>query len=225
MKIISIDPSYNGATAFIVADYEQENIEPIVLTNFGILDFKQGEDNNFERLRNKRAKLLENFIEFIVNEEPDLVIIENFIQYRVQMGQFGQTFPTSEMIGVVDYMMRLHGIPLVRTRASDLRLPTQGYYESECRKTGEIRRVPKPRKFKPNLTNKALKERGFLVSRRYNRTHLVINGEEYCLSDYKVGKKNDHALMALKHLINWTEKHNIYKEISRIETAWKEENE
>lgn len=224
-KILSIDPSGNGATAFVEANYDLGNDEPITLTNFGVLDFGQGEETNYEKLRNKRAKLLENFVEFIIESKPDLVILENFIQYRVQMGNFGQSFPTAEMIGVLDYLLRKNNIPLVRVRASSLRIPRNDYYERVNKETGVLEKIPKPRKFKENLRNPALKKRGFLVARRYNRTHIVVNGEEYCLSNYKVGTKNDHVIMALRHLVNWLETHEVFKELRRLEIGREIEND
>lgn len=219
MKIISIDPAGNGATAILVADVDGKDIQ---LTNFALQDYRFPDEKNGERIRHNRALLIEELIDFVKEEQPDLVIIENFIHYRAQMGAYGQTFPTAEMIGVIDYMMRLYDIPIVRVRASDLRLPSPGVYEYENKKTGEIQRVPKPRKFKPGLTTKDLKEDGYLVARRYNRIHLIVNGTEYCLADYKIGAKNDHIIMALRHLVNYVDKHNVDADIHKLNVAKQE---
>lgn len=219
MKIISIDPAGNGATAILVAEVDGKEI---TLTNFALQDYRFLDEQNNERKRHNRALLIEDLVDFILEEVPDLVILENFIQYRAQMGAYGQTFPTAEMVGVIDYLMRLYDIPIIRVRASDLRLPSPGTYEYFNKKTGELQKVPKPRKFKPGLTTADLKKAGYLVAKQYNRLHLVVNEEHYCLNDYKIGSKNDHVIMALRHLVNFVKHFNATTEIHKLNVAKQE---
>lgn len=217
MKIISIDPSADGVTGIIIADYDENIVdgEALTLTNFANVDFRPKSTNGYiaKELRHRKTKEL---LQFIEEQQPDLVIIENFIMFKQQIGRFGQAFATSELIGVIEYHCRELKIPVIKPRSSDVRKRSEGFYESED-EDGNIKRVPKPRKFKDGLTTKDLKERGLLVAKRYNRTHLKVGEELYSLKDYQVGSKNDHILMALRHLIN-------VMELSKISWETKVEN-
>lgn len=225
-RVISIDPSGDGATAFIVANVDYDLKEPIELVNFGILDFRATDeesekDYNPIKKREIRHNQAKKLIDFVIEQEPDLVIIENFIMYRVQMGKFGRSFITSELIGTLDYALWQKNIPVVRQRASVLRQGLE-YYIKEDSSTGEVVKTPKPRKFKEELKTQALKDRGFLVAKKYNRTHILINGAAYNLKDYQVGSKNDHIIMALRHLVYYVDKYNIQYTINKFN---KEEGE
>ncbi len=227
MNIISIDPAGNGATGWVEGRVEQGRLTR--LTNFGVLDYRFDNIQSAEGKRIRRHKLNKNFAEYIIGLNPDLIIIENFIQYKVQMGQYGQSFPTAEMIGVLEYLFREKNIPVIRRRASVLRIPgpTQYYEKPQFNDDGTpildedgvqiIKKYPKPRKFKEYLTTKALKEQNLLKAGRHNKTHIVINNTEmYALSDYQVGAKNDHVVMAIKHLVDCARNLNLYDTIDKI---------
>lgn len=212
LKIVSIDPAGNGATAIICGYYDEQATfeeEPWSTTNFAMIDFRGEGITDPEVLKEVRHRQLESLIGFIDDEKPDVVILENFIMFKQQMGHFGQSFITSELIGALDLELRRREIPVIKPRSSALRKPITEYYLRVDEETGEVKKIPKPRKFKDNLTNKALKDRGLLVSTRYNRTNLVVNGELYLLRDYQIGKKNDHLIMALRHVINECENSKI----------------
>ncbi|MFV0533021.1 MAG: hypothetical protein ACK5MR_05130 [Cumulibacter sp.] len=115
--------------------------------------------------------------------------------------------------------MRKLEIPVIKPRSSDVRGPFLGYYPS-----GQ----PKPKKFKPNLTNQALKERGLLKTGPRNVTQIIVKGEPYTLKDYAIGSKNDHILMALRHVVNLIDSKatNIDKKINDIiRDRFEKENE
>lgn len=188
-KLISIDPSFNGATAIVIGDIWGKNIN---ITNFDVLDFKFDKLSGIN-LKMERYNLLYELIEFVLNEKPDLVVIEDFIQYRAQVMPSGNSFPTAEMIGVLEYHLLMNGVPTIRQRASNLNIPFKKVY-------------------KKGLSTKDLVELGLLARTRYNRLNIVMDGELYPLSDYKVGSKNDHAIMALRHMVNIVK----YKSITGI---------
>lgn len=230
MKIISIDPAGNGVTGVIVAEIADFDIvvpdkELIEITNFANVDFR-AIDAGTDSLKQKeiRYQQLETLLKFIEKEEPDLVILENYIMFKQQMGVHGQSFITSEMIGAIELTCRRLQIPVIKPRSSDVRQASNKMYTYTDGKTGEVKQQPAPRKIKEHLSNKAFVARGFLKRGRYNRLSLVVNGEEYELNDYKIGSKNDHILMALRHLINIVDYGKVhYKEkIDNIKQSWEE---
>lgn len=231
MKLISIDPSYNGTTGLIVAEYADFDAlnpdeELLTITNFANIDFR-GEGSK-EQIDEYRYRKMEELLRFIETEEPDFVILENFIMFKVQMGQFGQSFGTSEMIGMITLHCRRLEIPVIKPRSSDVRAPIHKMYTYTCGKTGEEKTVPAPRKFKPGLTNKDLQERGILVRGRYNKAYLNANGELYDLAEFKTGEnhKNDHIWMSIRHMINIVELASVSWEtkVNKQKEAWNEEN-
>lgn len=226
LKIISIDPSANGVTGIIVAEYDVTapimGDEAITLTNFANVDFRglnknDNVDTNRYRVYRRNYQQTNAVLEFIKNEEPDLVILENFIMFKQQMGTFGQSFVTSELIGVIEYHCMKWDIPVYKPRSSDVyKKRTEMDYYYYPQDDGTTLKVGKPKKVKENLTNKVFKERGFLKAKRYNSLHLVVNGVDYKLKDYQIGSKNDHIIMALRHLVNIVENPKMSVE-TRIE--------
>lgn len=86
MKIITIDPSMNGATAILVAKINPAEEEQITITDFAIVDFRATETTDSEFIKEIRYRQLEEVINFIIKERPYGVIMENFIMFRQQMG-------------------------------------------------------------------------------------------------------------------------------------------
>lgn len=226
MKIISIDP---GAVSGIIVAHYYENAtdEPLEIASFAHYKSQltfQEEPSPIVRNEYQQRQLTP-LLEFIEDEQPDVVICENYIMYASQLGNYGMSFSVSEMIGVLERYCWMNKIPFIKPRASDLYKRRE--YNIKTDEYGEIKRVPKPKKFRDEITNRALKERGLLKAGRYNRTHMLVNGEWICMTDYKIGSKSDHSLMALKHIIYLFEitKRDIYKRIQEVEDAWTTEIE
>lgn len=221
MKIISIDPSFEGATAIIVAEWEDTMEEP-ELTDFDILDFRF-EDLEPILQEEKRLRLAKKLITWLKKQKPDLVICENYIMFSQQIGRFGQAFLTSELIGMITMACHQKKIPLIKPRSSLLykRRSALDYYRKEDAE-GNTVKIPKPKKFRPELTNTSLQERGFTgkVQGAGNSLHLIVGDSAYKLLDYKVGSKNDHALMALRHLLDTIRRHNLYDLIEKAEEIY-----
>lgn len=95
------------------------------------------------------------------------------------------------MIGAIDLEMRRNFIPVIKPRSSDLYSRT-GYGKREL---------------KVGLSNWHLLNRG-LLGKIGNALALNVNGTLYKLKDFQVGSKNDHIIMALRHLINELELKN-----------------
>lgn len=201
-KIVSIDPSGNGVTAIIVAYYDYTADEPINIVDFAQVDFRAEGETNSERIKEIRYKQLESVIEFVVEHNPYCVILENFIMFKQQMGEHGQSFVTSELIGALDLELRRKNIPVVKPRSYDIR-QQDGYGKTYI---------------KYGLRTQDLHSRGILGKGKRNRTTLNVNGMAYDLKDYQIGSKNDHLLMAIKHLINEVEykKPDIFERVDRI---------
>lgn len=236
IKIISIDPSWNGVTGLLIAEYDpmaqiMDLEDPLTITNFANIDFrflseKDNVDQAKYRLAEKRHRKLKELLMFVIDEQPDLVIVENFIMFKQQMGTFGQSFITSEMIGIIEYHCREHDIPVFKPRSSDVyqkRTAADYYYYPQ--EDGTTLKVGKPKKFKENLHNKQLINRGLLKRGRYNAISMIVNGQEFKLKDYQVGAKNDHILMALRHLVNTVEHptKGVEQIINEIKQYWDEE--
>lgn len=202
MKIVSVDPSGNGVTAIIVADYDHSADEPVNIINFAQVDFRAVGETNSERIKEIRYKQLESVIEFIIEQNPYCVIMENFIMFRQQMGAHGQSFITSEQIGAIDLALRRKNIPVIKPRSYDIKLQ-DGYGRSYERY---------------GLRTQDLHSRGILGKGKRNRTTLIVNGLPYELKEYQIGSKNDHLLMAIKHLINEVEYKNpdLFEKVERI---------
>lgn len=202
MKIVSVDPSGNGVTAIIVAEYDYSADEPVNIVNFAQVDFRAKDETNSERIKEIRYKQLESVIEFIIEQSPYCVILENFIMFKQQMGAHGQSFITSEQIGAIDLALRRKNIPVIKPRSFDIRLQ-DGYGRSYVRY---------------GLRTQDLHARGILGKGKRNRTTLNVNGVPYELKDYQIGAKNDHLLMSIKHLINEIEfkKPDLFERVERI---------
>lgn len=209
MRIISIDPSGDGTTGIVIIDLQ--NGKSIIKDAF-IVNLRTEKENAIEK-RKEWNSTVENLLQRIISALPDVVIIEDFIQYRMQMGKFGINFPTSELIGIIDNRLYLNNISIERQRASLLKMPSVGYYYSTSKKTGETIKTPKPRKFKPEYNKNSLIEWDFVKEGRYRKLWINIRGKFYDMEIFKIdGKKNDHILMALRHYIYFlhNKKHHKY---------------
>ncbi|MFV0533994.1 MAG: hypothetical protein ACK5MR_10105 [Cumulibacter sp.] len=203
-KIISIDPSGNGVTAIVVVDYDYSADEPVVIIDFAQVDFRAKDETNSERVKEIRYRQTEAVIEFVAEHNPYCVILENFIMFKQQMGEHGQSFVTAELIGALDLELRRRKIPVIKPRSYDIR-KIDGYGKA---------------KVKYGLRTQDLHSRGILGKGKRNRTTLMVNGVPYDLIEYQIGAKNDHLLMAIKHLINEIEykKPDLFAKTEKIKS-------